>query len=140
MNPDRIKAIKKHLEDFNKRLKEVDILPLPEYLDVTRLLWDCSYIYYPNRYDQQKSYSLPPQAGGKLIEKIREEISSPVVLRDDKGYWEIPAPKGVDGVFKEKFSPTVILPKEYKLGNEHQIVFRNKGRGDLIEYRGNYKI
>ena len=140
VSPEHKAHIVGSLQDFNKRLEEVEILPLPDFLDTTRKLWDCSYTYWETRRRWTESFSLPVKVGAELIEKIREKIYQPVVLKDDKGYWEVPTPWSYDGVFKEKFSPTVILPKGYRLGKNHRIVYRNVGKGALTEYWGDYRL
>ena len=133
------------IQDFDKRLEEVKILSLPDFLDVTDRLWDCSYTYCRYSYWESKrtwyeSFGLPTEVGAKIITKIRGGISRPVVLWDGEWYWEIPTPWETDGIFKEKFTPTVILPKGYKLSKEHRIVFRNIGKGTLTEYWGDYRL
>ncbi len=130
------------LNDFHRRLKEVEILPLPEEeeLDVTSNLWECQYTYWPNRYNWRESFSCPSETALKIVQAIQREIDSPVVLKDDKGYWRLPVPEGTEGVIIEKYAPTVILPRGYSRKGDHVLKYRNIGRGALTEYWGYYKI
>ena len=140
ISPDRLKAALADMEDFNKKLEAVEILSLSKELNVTKRLWDCSYVYWETRRNWRTSFSLPEEAGEKLIKKIRKETNTPVVLYDGDKYWEIPTPLGTDGIFKGKYSPTVILPNGYKYSDEYRIVYDNIGRGALTEYWGDYRI